>query len=186
MRDIHLYSEDIGDIIPHGDIKYIWMFGGIAIFVLLLACINFINLSTAKSANRAKEVGLRKVVGSYRSSLVKQFLSESVLYSFISFVFAVIILTLGLTYFNELAGKDIVVPLGEWWFLPTLLGAALVVGIIAGVYPSFYLSSFKPIDVLKGSIARGMRNSRVRSVMVVFQFTTSIVLIMERLLFTNR
>ena len=177
VSEIHLYSEGIGDIIPHGDIRYIWMFGGIAVFVLLLACINFINLSTAKSANRAKEVGLRKVVGSYRSSLIKQFLSESVLYSFISFLVAIIILTLGLPSFNQLAGKDIIVPWTAWWFLPALLGAALLVGIIAGVYPSFYLSSFKPIDVLKGSIARGMRNSRVRAVMVVFQFTTSIVLI---------
>jgi putative ABC transport system permease protein len=177
VKDIHLYSEGIHDIIPHGDIRYIWMFGGIAVFILLLACINFINLSTAKSANRAREVGLRKVVGSYRSSLVKQFLSESILFSFISFFIALIILRLGIPFFNELAGKTIVIPWTEWWFFPVILCAALLVGIIAGVYPSFYLSAFKPIDVLKGSIARGMRNSKVRSSMVVFQFTTSIVLI---------
>jgi putative ABC transport system permease protein len=177
VKDIHLYSEGIHDIIPHGDIRYIWMFGGIAIFILALACINFVNLSTAKSANRAKEVGLRKVVGSYRSSLVRQFLSESVLYSFISFLLALAILVIGLPYFNKLAGKAIVVPWNEWWFFPAVIAAALIVGIIAGLYPSFYLSSFKPIDVLKGSVARGMRNSRLRSVMVVFQFTTSIVLI---------
>jgi putative ABC transport system permease protein len=177
VKDIHLYSDGIGDIIPHGDIRYVWMFGGIAIFILLLACINFINLSTAKSANRAKEVGLRKVVGSYRTSLISQFLSESILYSFVSFFLALAILWLGLPYFNQLAGKTIIIPWMEWWFFPVLIGAALLVGVIAGLYPSFYLSSFKPIDVLKGSIARGMKNSKVRSVMVVFQFTTSIILI---------
>ena len=177
VKDIHLYSAGIDDIIPHGDIRYIWMFGGIAIFILALACINFVNLSTAKSANRAKEVGLRKVVGSYRSSLVQQFLSESILYSFVSFLLALAILAIGLPYFNQLAGKVITVPWGEWWFFPILIGSALFVGLVAGLYPSFYLSAFKPIDVLKGSVARGMKNSRLRSAMVVFQFTTSIVLI---------
>lgn len=177
VKDVHLYSDGIHDIIPHGDIRYIWMFGGIAIFILGLACINFVNLSTAKSANRAKEVGLRKVVGSYRSALVKQFLSESILYSVVSFLLALGILGIGLPYFNLLAGKTIVVPWTEWWFFPTIIGSALLVGLIAGLYPSFYLSAFKPIDVLKGSVARGMRNSKLRSAMVVFQFTTSIVLI---------
>lgn len=177
VKYIHLYSEGINDIIQHGDIRYIWMFGGIAIFILVLACINFVNLSTARSANRAKEVGLRKVVGSYRSSLVNQFLSESVLYSMVSFVLALLIVSLGLPYFNQLAGKIISVPWKELWFLPSIVGSALLVGIIAGLYPSFYLSAFKPIDVLKGSIARGFKNSKLRSAMVVFQFTTSIVLI---------
>jgi putative ABC transport system permease protein len=177
VKDIYLYSEGIGDIIPHGDIRYIWMFGGIAVFILTLACINFVNLSTAKSANRAKEVGLRKVVGSHRSSLVRQFLSESVLYSFVSFVLALAILAICLPYFNDLAGKDITVPWKAWWFIPSQIGAALIVGTMAGLYPSFYLSAFKPIDVLKGSIARGVKNSKLRSAMVVFQFTTSIILI---------
>jgi putative ABC transport system permease protein len=153
------------------------MFGGIAIFILMLACINFINLSTAKSANRAKEVGLRKVVGSQRTSLVQQFLSESILFSVVSFLLALIILWAALPYFNQLAGKTIIVPWSAWWFFPILISAALIVGIIAGLYPSFYLSSFKPIDVLKGSVARGMKNSHARSTMVVFQFTTSIILI---------
>lgn len=177
VRDIHLHSSGIHDIIPHGDIRYIWMFGAIAVFILSLACINFVNLSTARSANRAKEVGLRKVVGSYRSSLVNQFLSESILFSMISFLLALAILWIGLPLFNDLAGKTIVIPWREWGFFPLLTGAALIVGIIAGLYPSFYLSSFKPIDVLKGSMARGMKNSKLRSAMVIFQFTTSIVLI---------
>jgi putative ABC transport system permease protein len=177
VRDVHLYSDGIYDIIPHGDIRYIWMFGGIAIFILLLACINFVNLSTARSANRAKEVGLRKVVGSYRSSLINQFLSESILFSVVSFMVALAVLALAMPFFNQLAGKTIAIPWAEWWFIPTLAMAALIVGIVAGMYPSFYLSSFRPIDVLKGSVARGMRNSRLRSAMVVFQFTTSIILI---------
>lgn len=177
VRDIYLHSDEIHDIIPHGDMRYIWMFGGVAVFILALACINFINLSTAKSANRAKEVGLRKVVGSHRAALVNQFLSEAILYSLVSFALAIAILSVGLPYFNMLAGKDIVVPWLEWWFIPMLFGAALFVGIVAGLYPSFYLSSFKPIDVLKGSVARGMKNSNLRSSMVVFQFTASIVLI---------
>ena len=177
VKDVHLYSDGIDDIIAHGDIRYIWMFGGIAFFILVLAIINFINLSTARSANRAKEVGMRKVVGSYRISLVHQFLSESILYSVSSFVVALLILVAGIPLFNEISGQRIVVPWTEIWFLPIMVFSAIVVGILAGAYPSFYLSSFRPIDVLKGSVARGFRNSKLRSAMVIFQFTTSIVLI---------
>jgi putative ABC transport system permease protein len=177
VSDVHLYSDGIHDIIPHGDIRYIWMFGGIAVFILALACINFINLSTAKSANRAKEVGLRKVVGSHRFALIQQFLSESVLYSIVSFLLALAIVWIGLPFFNQLAGKTILIPWTEWWFFPIIIASALLVGFIAGLYPSFYLSAFKPIDVLKGSVARGMKGSTLRGTMVVFQFTTSIVLI---------
>jgi putative ABC transport system permease protein len=177
VRDIHLYSAGIDDIISHGDIRYIWLFGGIACFILALACINFVNLSTAKSANRAKEVGLRKVVGSARGYLVRQFLTESVIFSMVSFALALIMLWAGLPYFNSLSGKALSIPWDAWWFFPILAAVAFLIGIIAGIYPSFYLSSFKPVDVLKGGIARGSRNSNMRSIMVVFQFTTSIVLI---------
>jgi putative ABC transport system permease protein len=177
VRDIHLYSAGVYDIIPHGDIRYIWIFGGIAVFILIIACINFINLSTAKSANRAKEVGLRKVVGSYKSALVKQFLCESVLYSLISFILALMLLWIGMPYFNLLAGQEIAIPWNNTWFFALILASAFVIGMIAGIYPAFYLSSFKPIQVLKGSISRGFRNSKLRSAMVVFQFTISIVLI---------
>jgi putative ABC transport system permease protein len=177
VSDIHLYSEGIGDIIPHGDIRYIWLFGAIACFILSLACINFINLSTAKSANRAKEVGLRKVVGSARGYLVRQFLTESIFFSLVSFVVAVFIVRMGLPFFNNLAGKSLTIPWQAWWFFPILGVAAVLIGVVAGIYPAFYLSAFKPIDVLKGNIARGSRNSGMRSLMVVFQFTTSIVLI---------
>jgi putative ABC transport system permease protein len=177
VKDIYLRSEGISDNFQHGDIRYIWMFGGIACFILILACINFINLSTAKSANRAREVGLRKVVGSLRSYIVTQFLAESVLYSVISFACALILVYMGLPWFNNLAGRSLAVPWTSWWFFPLLTGAAFLIGILAGLYPSFYLSSFKPVAVLKGNIARGARSSTLRSAMVVFQFTTSIVLI---------
>lgn len=177
LTDIHLYSSDIHDVVSRGDIRYVWLFGGIAVFILLLACINFINLSTARSANRAREVGLRKAVGSVRGSLVRQFMTESMMYSFVSFLLAVVAVTVALPYFNTLADKSIIVPWGAWWFVPSLLLSILTVGVLAGMYPSFYLSSFKPIDVLKGSVSGGSRRSGLRNVMVVFQFTTSIVLI---------
>lgn len=177
VSEIHLYSNDVNDDIPHGDMRYVWLFGGIACFILLLACINFINLSTAKSANRAKEVGLRKVVGSMRSLVIRQFLTESTIYSLISFVLALLLVWMAMPLFNTIAGLTLIIPWTEWWFLPVLFVAALFIGLIAGIYPSFYLSAFKPIDVLKGSVSRGMKGSKLRAAMVVFQFTTSIILI---------
>jgi putative ABC transport system permease protein len=181
VADIYLAGNTIGDIHQHGDMRYVWLFGAVAVFILLLACINFINLSTAKSANRAKEVGLRKVVGSLRSSLIRQFLTESLLYSFVSFALALLILILALPFFNTLAGKTLSIPWAEWWLFPVLISAALLIGVIAGTYPSFYLSAFKPIDVLKGRLSRGSRSGSLRGAMVVFQFTTSIILIIGTL-----
>ncbi|HEY9048036.1 MAG TPA: ABC transporter permease, partial [Ohtaekwangia sp.] len=177
VKDIHLYNAGIEDPLSHGDIRFVWLFGAIAIFILLLACVNFINLSTAKSANRAKEVGLRKTVGSFRSNIISQFLVESLLYSFFSFALGIFIAWMLLPYFNVLAAKLLVFPWQQWWFIPLMIGASFLVGIIAGIYPSFYLSSFKPIQVLKGNMSRGSKNSSTRSVLVVFQFTTSIILI---------
>ena len=177
LKDVHLYSSGVDDGLVHGDIRTVWMFGGIAIFILMIAVINFINLSTAKSANRAKEVGLRKVVGSLRSNIVNQFLSESLLYSVISFVFAGAIALVILPYFNHVAGKSITFPWTEWYVIPSLILSAILVGFIAGIYPSFYLSSFRPIQVLKGNVTRGAKSSSLRSALVIFQFTTSIVMI---------
>ncbi|HTE33191.1 MAG TPA: ABC transporter permease [Chryseolinea sp.] len=177
VSDIYLKSEGISDAIPHGDLRYIWLFGSVAVFILLLACINFVNLSTAKSANRAKEVGLRKVVGSFRFDLVRQFLMESLLYSFLSFSIAIFIVIIALPYFNSLAGKSLIVPWNEIWLWPALLASAVLIGVVAGMYPSFYLSAFKPIDVLKGKVSKGSKSSSLRGAMVIFQFTTSIVLI---------
>ena len=179
ILDINLHSYDIPDGTPHGDIRFIWLFGAVAGFILIIACINFINLSTAKSANRAKEVGLRKVVGSLRSGLIAQFLTESMLYSFFSFVLALIIAVVLLPYFNVLAAKSLVMPWLEWWLVPTIIVAAFLIGIVAGVYPAFYLSGFKPVDVLKGRLSVGSKSSVLRNGLVIFQFTTSIILIIS-------
>jgi putative ABC transport system permease protein len=177
ITDIYLKSDKIDDRLKHGDIRFVWLFGAIGVFILLLAVINFVNLSTAKSANRAKEVGIRKVVGSVRGYLVRQFLTESMLYSMLSFAMGITLAWLLLPFFNSLAVKTLVFPWREWWLAPSMLGAMLIVGIFAGLYPSFYLSAFKPIDVLKGNLSRGSKTSKMRSVLVIFQFTTSIVLI---------
>jgi putative ABC transport system permease protein len=183
---INLHSYDIQDEMSHGDIRFIWLFGAVAGFILVIACINFINLSTAKSANRAKEVGLRKVVGSYRSSLINQFLAESLVYSFLSFVLGLIVAWLLLPYFNILASKSLIIPWTEWWLIPSILASAFIVGIVAGLYPAFYLSSFKPVQVLKGSISTGSKSPVLRNSLVVFQFTTSIILIISTFVIYNQ
>lgn len=178
LEDIYLNKLGIHpDGLAHGDQRFTALSGAVAIFILLIACINFINLSTAKSANRAKEVGLRKVVGSYRSNLINQFLSESILYSLFSFLLGLLLASLLFPLFTSLVGKPLVFPWQEWWLLPIVFGCAIGVGVIAGVYPSFYLSSFRPAQVLKGNLALGSKRSGTRNVLVVFQFTTSIILI---------
>lgn len=177
VTDIHLYKAPVVDDLPHGDIRLVWLFAGITVFILLIASVNFINLSTAKSANRAREVGIRKVVGSHRNHLINQFLAESILYSLVSFLLALLLVQLSLPFFNHLAQKQIVFPWQQWWVIPALLLSAVGVGILAGLYPSVYLSSFRPVQVLKGSLARGSKTSMTRSVLVVFQFATSIILI---------
>src|SRR5258707_1478463 len=177
VTKIHLYSEGIHDGLSHSDIRFVWLFASVAAFILIIACINFINLSTAKSANRAREVGLRKVVGSFRSNLINQFLTESFLYSFLSFALGLLLATLLLPYFNVLASKSLALPWNYWWLVPALIAASAGVGIFAGLYPSFYLSSFKPIQVLKGNLSLGSGSSSLRSSLVVFQFTISIILI---------
>jgi putative ABC transport system permease protein len=186
IKDINLYSYDIHDWTPNGDARFVWLFGAISIFILIIACINFINLATAKSANRAKEVGLRKVVGSQRSGLIHQFLTESLLYSFLSFVLGLLLAAFLLPYFNVLAGKALNVPWQQLWFFPAVIAAAVVVGLLAGIYPAFYLSSFKPVDVLKGKLAAGSKSSVLRNGLVVFQFTTSIILIISTVVIYNQ
>jgi len=181
ITEVYLHSYNIDDDMEKGDVRFVWLFGAVAAFILIIACINFINLSTAKSANRAKEVGLRKVVGSYRSSLVWQFLVESLLFSVLSFVIGVIVAALLLPYFNALSAKSLMIPWTEWWLFPIIVAASVIVGIMAGIYPSFYLSSFKPLNVLKGQLSRGSKNSVLRNGLVVFQFATSIILIISTL-----
>lgn len=183
VSDIYLKSDlKMQDGLKHGDIKFVWLFAAIAIFVLLLAIINFINLSTAKSANRAKEVGLRKTIGAFRNNLVNQFLTESVIFSIISFVLGIVLAWALLPTFNEIADKNMVLPWSNWWFAAVLLISALLVGVLAGLYPAFYLSAFRPASVLKGKLSIGSKSGKLRSGLVVFQFTTSVILIIGTLI----
>ena len=177
LLDIHLHSDLTGELEPNGSITYVYLLSTIAVFILAIACINFMNLSTARSSNRAKEVGVRKVMGSLRSHLMGQFLTESTLITVFSFVLALGLAYLFLPLFNTLSLKQLQLPLTSAAFYLLLLGAALIVGLMAGVYPSFFLSAFKPVNVLKGRVSLGMKSGFVRSALVVFQFVISIFLI---------
>jgi putative ABC transport system permease protein len=177
LRDIHLHSDLTGELESNGSITYVYLFGIIAAFILAIACINFMNLSTARSSNRAKEVGVRKVMGSLRSHLVRQFLTESILTTLLSFVIAVALAYLLLPFFNNLSLKQLQLPLTSPIFYLALTGSMLLIGLLAGLYPSFFLSAFKPVNVLKGHVALGMKSGFIRSALVVFQFVISIFLI---------
>lgn len=177
LTDIHLRSHQIDELSPPGSIQYVYIFSVVALFILLIACVNFMNLTTARSAGRAKEVGIRKVLGTSRRQLMRQFLVESVFLVSVSLLLAIGLATLGLPLFNTLSGKSM--PLGRL-FSPTLLTLIgvlpLTIGLLAGSYPAFFLSAFRPIEVLKGNLKTGSGGERLRSVLVVFQFTTSILL----------
>lgn len=179
MMDIHLKSDHREEITPNGNIQYLYIFAAISAFIILIACINFMNLSTARSANRAKEVGVRKTIGAMRSRLIGQFLSESMLYSFISTTLAMVIIVVSLTPFNTLSGKALTLSLfANPLVIAGLIAFALFIGLIAGSYPAFYLTSFQPVQVLKGKIRSGFKNSGLRNGLVVFQFMISISLIL--------
>jgi putative ABC transport system permease protein len=177
LTSIHLNSHLDGEIEPNGDITYVYIFSAIAIAILLIACINFVNLATARSEKRAKEVGVRKTLGSTRSYLVGQFMSESILMSILAVVLAVGIVELLLPFFNQIANKALSLNLfSDPSSIPVLVCLGIVVGVIAGSYPAFYLSSFHPIDVLKSEVRKGGRKSILRSGLVIFQFAISIAL----------
>ncbi len=168
---------------PGGNIQYVYMFGAIAGFIILLACINFMNLSTARSANRAKEVGVRKTIGAFRTRLIGQFLLESYVYSAISVLLALCVVYMAISPFNLLTGKTLTVQtIASPRFMGGLILFTFLVGLIAGSYPAFYLTSFKPVDVLKGKVRAGMRSSGIRNSLVVFQFFISIGLVICTLL----
>ena len=177
MEKWRLYSDFKEGKPAGGRIQFIWLFSIIGVFVLLLACINFMNLSTARSEKRAKEVGIRKTVGSARGQLISQFLSESVVVAFVSFVFAIILVIALLPLFNKLADKSIVLPWSSPFFWLTALLFTVITGLVSGSYPAFYLSRFEPIKVLKGTFRVGKYASLPRKVLVVVQFTFSIALI---------
>ena len=174
LRDIYLrpLGQDVGPI------QYVYIFSVVAIFILLIACVNFMNLATARSANRSREVGMRKVFGAYKNKLVSQFLSEALLLSFLSLLIAVILVQLALPQMNtfirlELSFNPVEIP----WLLPGLIGLTLIAGILAGSYPAFFLSGFQPVKVLSGRLKSGSSNTRLRRILVVVQFTISITLI---------
>jgi putative ABC transport system permease protein len=177
MNRWHLYSGFSNGVNTGGRIEFVWLFGAIGIFVMLLACINFMNLSTARSQKRAKEVGVRKVVGSARSQLIGQFLSESLLVVALSFIFSLALVQLFLPWFNEVADKNInllsVKP--SMWLLMTAV--VFLIALISGSYPAFYLSAFRPIKVLKGTFRVGRYATIPRKALVVVQFTVSVTLI---------
>ncbi len=178
MTDSHLYSQLEHDLEPGGEITYVYIFSGIGLFILLLACINFLNLSTARSAGRAKEVGLRKTLGSSRTQMIGQFLAESFIYSLSSIILALLLAYILLPQFNLLSGKELsLTDLNDPAFLVTAVALIVFVGFVAGSYPAFYLTSFQPVEVLKGKLKSGMKSKGVRSSLVVMQFAVSTFLI---------
>ena len=187
LTDIHLKSNRTGELGPNGTIQYVYIFSAIALFILLIACVNFMNLSTARSANRAREVGVRKVLGSLKKHLIAQFLIESILVVFAATIIALTVAMALLPAFNQLSGKDIIVNSQTMvWLIPALLLIVLVVGALAGSYPAFYLSAFQPIAVLKGKLSTGFKGSGLRSFLVVLQFSISIFLIVGTLVIYNQ
>ncbi|WP_425390852.1 ABC transporter permease [Ekhidna sp.] len=178
LLDIHLKSDKLGELTVNGDMKYVLIFTAIAMFILILACINFMNLSTARSAGRAKEVGVRKVMGAYKSQLRKQFLTEAFLITFISILIAYSLSFLLLDQFNELADKAMNFSgLLSPAFLLIMVGVLIIVGFLAGSYPAFFLSKFRPVEVLKGKLNLGLKGGGLRSTLVVLQFCVSIIMI---------
>jgi putative ABC transport system permease protein len=183
LNDIHLDTSMQQDFKASVDPKYLTIFASIAILIVLIAAINFMNLSTAQATRRAKEVGIKKVAGSTRKMLVAQFLSESFILSFVALIFAIIFVKLSLPYFNNLLGAGLSLNLFfSWVTIPLLILFSLFVGVLAGSYPAFFLSSFNPYEVLKGSVKNSMQNGRLRRVLVVFQFAVSILLIVGTLI----
>jgi putative ABC transport system permease protein len=175
---IHLYSDTGAQFGIRGSIQYVYIFATVALFTLLIACINFMNLSTARSGRRAAEVGVRKVMGAGRESLIGQFLGESMVISFLALLIAVFLVELTLPAFNRVAGTDLSVSiLRDYDKLLIFVGLALLTGILAGSYPAFYLSSFNPVQVLKGKGRNTLSAARLRRALVVFQFALSIMLI---------
>jgi len=176
MSKWHLYNDFKNGVNVGGRIQFVWLFGIIGIFVLLLACINFMNLSTARSERRAKEVGIRKAIGSLRSQLVSQFYSESVLVALLAFVLALVLVVLALPFFNDLADKKMMLPWTNPFFWALGIAFSLITGILAGTYPALYLSSFNPVTVLKGTFKAGRLASIPRKTLVVIQFAVSVIL----------
>ena len=180
LKDVYLRSPIENELGPQGNIQYVTIFSIVAVFILIIACVNFMNLSTARSANRAREVGIRKTIGSQRRHLIGQFLLESVFLCFIAVLIAMLLAKLAMPLFNNLAGKDLAIHYfrGDSWFIiPLLLTVTILVGVIAGSYPAFFLSAFHPVKVLRGETSRGSGSGRLRGILVIIQFAVSVALI---------
>ncbi|MEM9722116.1 MAG: ABC transporter permease, partial [Bacteroidota bacterium] len=182
LLDIHLRSDLLDELGSNGDIRYVWIFSLIGIFILGIACINFMNLATARYANRAKEIGIKKSVGAFRGQLVRQFLTESIWLSIVATLIAWLLIPLVLGGFNSLSGKELTLrEIYQPSFFVLSLLLALVVGLIAGSYPAAILSRMRPVDILKGSVSLGSKSGKLRSVLVVGQFVTTVVLLISTL-----
>ncbi len=178
LTDIHLDPSIQQEFKDASDPKFLIIFGSVAILIVLIAAVNFMNLSTAQASRRAKEVGIKKIAGSTRGMLITQFLSEAFILSVLSLLLALVIVKVTLPYFNDLLGATLSLSLfRNWYTIPGLLLFAVFVGILAGSYPAFFLSSFNPYEVLKGNVKNSQNNGRLRRILVVFQFAVSILLI---------
>jgi len=183
LTRIYLHSDREGEMDRTSDIAYVYLFSGIGLFILLLACLNFTNLSTARSANRAKEVGLRKVVGAQKSQLVSQFLGESTVIAFVSLVVALLLVFASMGLFQNISGKTMTIDfVSDPVLLIGIIILLIVIGLIGGSYPAFFLSAFRPVDTIQGKLQRGSRRSIMRIALVTLQFTVSIVLIIGTLI----
>lgn len=187
VKDVHLYANTTANVSPSGSVTYLYILGSIALFTLLIACINFMNLSTARSSKRAAEVGVRKVLGAEKGSLIRQFIGESVLMSMIAFVFALAFARLLLPLFSRLSAKEIIFSFEQHGvLLAGFLALALLTGLLAGSYPAFYLSAFQPVKVLKGKITNSLAANSLRKGLVVFQFVISAGLIVASVIINNQ
>jgi putative ABC transport system permease protein len=187
LTDIHLDTSVQASFTSPSDPKYLIIFGSVAILIVVIAAINFMNLATAQALRRAKEVGVKKISGSTRGMLITQFLSESFILTLISLIIALVFIKLSLPFFNNLLGTTLTLdPLARWYSFPALLLFILVVGLMAGSYPAFFLSSFDPYEVLKGSVKNSVTNGRLRRILVVFQFGVSILLIVGTLIMNKQ
>ncbi len=187
LTSIHLHSNLMQEISGNGNIAYVYIFSAIAVFILAIACINFMNLSTARSANRAQEVGMRKVLGADRCRIIRQFLTESMFYSMIALAAALLLVDLALPLFRSLSGIELSINyIKSPWLIPGLLGLTVLVGLAAGSYPAFFLSAFQPARVMKGLFESGTAGSRFRSVLVIVQFSISVVLIVGTIIVSNQ
>ena len=178
LTSIHLHSNLMAEAEANGSMSYIYTFSAIAIFILLIACINYMNLTTARSMKRSREVGLRKVAGAMKNQLVVQFICESIILSLIGFIIALILVEISLPVFNKLTGQEFGLNiLTKWYYILGLIGMILFVGLVSGSYPAFYLSSFRPIKAIKGGLSKSSGKSSLRNTLVIIQFTISIILI---------